>query len=164
MRQFNPTILRKLIMAAAIALPASVSAEGLVAVMLAKDGTSYEIALDRVSRIALGADDVTIESVSGDNTSMPYTDVDRILIGAKPSGVADAVSRGEIAVYPTVTDREVHIAGADAGAPVRVYGIDGSLVCTATAADGVTTLDVSQARAGMLLVQVAGHTVKIIKK
>ena len=58
----------------------------------------------------------------------------------------------------------LNVAGAQAGAAVKVYGIAGNLLAAATvAADGTATLDASQLGAGAYIVRVADKALKLVK-
>jgi len=160
-----PKFLKTMAVAAVLAaVPIAAAGQGNTVVMLAKDGSTYELALSDVSRINFGAGAVELVGKSGDSKSMPYADVNRILIGGVPSGIADLIAKGEIAVYPSVTTGPLTITGADAGTEVSVYDLNGVMVCKAVATDAPLNLDLKDARPGMLIVRVGAYPVKIIKR
>ena len=148
--------------AAMSALP--LRADGDSVIVLAKDGTSYTAKIADVKRIDLGADALVISTTGDVSTTYQYSDVDRILIGADADGIEGITSGGNIAIWPTVVTDNLNIAGAEAGTPVKVYGINGSLVAAGTTAEGTLSLDLSSAPAGVCIVNVGTKTVKIIKK
>lgn len=141
-----------------------VSAQGKSVVMLAKDGSSYELALDKVSRIDFNSTEVMLTSKGGDVKSMPYTDVGKILIGADNAGLTELIAKGEIAVWPSVTTGPISISGAATGTKVHIYDQKGMLVQSAEAADETLELDISKASPGVVIVRIGDHSVKIIKK
>jgi len=157
--------LTKAFMASALALmPAAAFAQENAVVMLAKDGSTYELALGEVSRIDLGQTEVTLSGTAGQSKAMPYIDIDRILIGVPKSGIADLIAKGEVAVYPAVTSGPLTITGVEAGTDIAVYDMNGVQVRRTRAPDTTVELDLSDAAAGMMVVRIGKYSVKIIKK
>lgn len=157
--------LKKTAMASAMALmPVLAFAQESAVVMLGKDGSTYELALSQVSRVTFGASEVTLTGTAGQSKAMPYTDINRILIGAPKSGIADLVAKGDVAVYPSVTTGPLTIEGVDAGTEIAVYDLNGILVRQISATDTTVQLDLSDVASGMMIVRVGKHPVKIIKK
>ena len=148
--------------AAAAAHPAVAAGDSVV--VLGKDGSQYTVLMSDVKRISLGSADLVLETRDGSPATYLYSAVDRILIGADGAGIADISAEGDIAVWPTVVDDILNIAGAETGTVISVYGINGSLVASATTAEGTTSINLSAAPAGMCIVSIGGKTVKIIKK
>lgn len=144
--------------------PAIVSAQGKAVVMLAKDGTSYELPLDKVSRIDFNPSEVALHGRGGEVKTMPYADINRILIGADPAGLTELFEKGEIAVWPSPTTGPLSIAGAEVGTLVRVYDQKGVLVASAKVGDDTLVLDISNASPGLAVVQIGNMSVKIMKK
>lgn len=145
------------------ALPAN--AEGDSVIILAKDGSSYVAKMVDVKRIELG-DDGLVLNTAGDasRATYLYTEVDRILIGAQADGMENVTADGNIAIWPTAVTSTLNIAGAEAGTPVRVYGVNGSLVASSSTTEGVLSIDLSSVSPGVCIVSVGTKTVKIIKK
>lgn len=140
-------------------------AEGDSVIILAKDGTSYVAKMADVKRIELGDDGILV-SASGDVTPATYlyTEVDRILIGAQADGIEDVTANGNIAIWPTAVTSTLYVAGAEAGTHVKVYGVNGTLVGSARATEGILSIDLSSAPTGVCIVNAGTKTVKIIKK
>lgn len=157
---------RVLLAAAAIVVGcAAARAEATVGVIVVKaDGSNYELELAQVDRISFGASGVSLVSTSGETEEFAYADVDRIMLASPLSAIRDITSRGDIAVWPTAVHSTVNIAGAEPGTEVRVYSLGGSLVASGRCQDGTLSLDLSSAPAGVCIVAVGNHTVKIIKK
>ena len=145
-------------------MPATAAGQEKSVVMLARDGSTYEIALNTVDRISLDATTVEIRGKQGESKTMSYADVDRILIGSAHSGIAELTAKGEIAVYPSVTDGPLTVAGAPAGTEVTVHDINGMLVGRAFADTERLHFDLTGARPGVMVVNVGRHVVKIIKR
>lgn len=157
--------MRQAILVSALATaPIIAAAQGNAVVMLAKDGTSYELALDKVSRIDFNSTDVTITGKSGELKTMMYADVNRILIGSDGAGLSELLAKDEIAIWPSVTTGPLTITGADPGTVVLVYDQRGILVKNATASDEPLTLDISSASPGIVIVNIGNRSVKVIKK
>jgi len=150
------------VLVAASAIPAHAEDDSVI--ILAKDGTSFTAKIADVKRIDLGTDNLELSTGDGNSVSYSYSDVDRIMIGATPAGIADITGNGDIAIWPTAVTSTLHIAGAEAGTPVMVYGINGTLVASATAGNSTLSLDISAAQPGVCIVNVGTKTVKIIKK
>ena len=142
----------------------SAHAEGDSVTILAKDGTSFTAKIADVKRIDLGTDEVVLSTESGESATYSYADVDRIMIGATPAGISDITAQGNVAVWPTTVSSTLNIAGAEPGTTVNVYGINGALIATAKATDGTLSIDLSGAPAGVCIVSIGNHSVKIIKK
>jgi len=142
----------------------SASASGDSVVILAKDGTSYTAKMAEVKKIDLGVTGLVLTTTAGGEATYAYADVDRILIGADAAGITDVVAGGEIAVWPTVVTDVVNVAGAEAGTPVKVFALNGSLVASATASDGTLTVNMAGAPSGVCIVAIGDKSVKIIKK
>lgn len=165
MNHLISNFLKKAAVASALALmPLLAFAQENAVVMLGKDGSTYELALSQVSRITFGASEVTLTGTAGQSKAMPYADINRILIGAPKSGIADLIAKGEVAVYPSVTTGPLTIEGVDAGTEIAVYDLNGILVRQISATDTTVQLDLSDVASGMMIVRVGKHPVKIIKK
>ncbi len=164
MKQTLQKFIRKPLLAALIMAPAAAMAEGDAVIVLAKDGTSFEVGIPQVERIEFGSSQLSVKTRSAETTSFDYSDIDRMLIGAKRQGIAKLATDGNIAVWPTMTESAVNVAGAAKGAQVRIYTASGALVASATCADGTATLDISAAPAGVCIVAIGNKSVKIIKK
>ncbi len=166
--------LKKAAIAAALAMmPAAALASEAAVVMLAKNGSTYQIALSDVDRISFNAATVELTGKTGQANSMAYADIDRILIGAPLSGLADLIAEGEIAVYPSVTEGPLTVTGAigmtlvvsaSAGTDISVYDLNGVKVYHTRAAGETLTLDLGAVHPGIMVVRIGGRSVKIIKK
>ena len=157
--------LKKAAIAAALAMmPAAALASEAAVVMLAKNGSTYQIALSDVDRISFNAATVELTGKTGQDNSMAYADIDRILIGAPLSGLADLIAEGEIAVYPSVTEGPLTVTGAEAGTDISVYDLNGVKVYHTRAAGETLTLDLGAVHPGIMVVRIGGRSVKIIKK
>ncbi len=142
----------------------SAAAADKAVVVIGKDGSQHEVLLNAVSRIEVGTEYITLHEAEGNSTQHAISDIDRIMVGTESTSIKEIVSKGNVAVWPTVTDGLVNVAGATAGAEVKVYDLNGALVQSATASEGNATINLSGAKSGMYVVSVAGNTVKIIKK
>lgn len=145
------------------AVPTCALAAGEMVAVIAKDGSVHEVALTDVDRINFTASDVEVVVKEGADVSLPYAEVDRIDIGVA-AGIAGIIAKGDVAVYPTLTSGPVTIAGAVPGTRVAVYDMSGRCLQRTVAAVDPVHLDLSAAPAGYLIVNVGGHSVKIIKK
>lgn len=160
-----PKLIKKSLLAFAVAFPVMAMAEGGDAVVvIAKDGSTFEVQISQVDRIGFGSTQLTVSTTGGETDAIDYKDVDRVLIGAKRQGIADLTAGGNIAVWPTVVESAVNIAGAPAGTPVRVFTSGGALVGSAVCGETGTSLDISAAPSGVCIVAVGDKSVKIIKK
>lgn len=133
-------------------------------VVLTQDGGSYETRISDISRIALGADKLSVVTADG-STDYSYSDIDRIDVGANSASIEAITAEGNVAVWPTPVTDLLHVNGAEAATPVKVYAVNGALVASGvTAADGSLTLDLTAAPAGVCVVAIGSHAVKVIKK
>lgn len=157
--------MRNAIFASGLAMvPIVASSQDKAVVMLAKDGTSYELVLNQVERIDFNPTEVVMSGASGEANTLAYADIDKILIGTDKTGISELLAKGEIAVYPSVTTGPLTITGADAGTRIRIFDRNGVLLQTAEASDEPLMLDISNASAGVVIVQIGNHAVKVIKK
>ena len=157
--------LRKAAFFSALAtMPAIASAQGNSVVMLAKDGTTYELALDRVSTIDFKSTEVLLNGKGGEVKAMPYADIKKIIIGSDGAGLTELTANGEIAVWPSPTTGPLQITGVETGTRILAYDQKGILVASATAADTTVALDITNATTGIVVLKIGDKTVKVIKK
>lgn len=158
--------LRTLLLAGAVSVgcAAAHAAETVGVIVVKADGSTYELELSAVDRIAFGTSGVAVVNTGGQSTEFVYADIDRIMLGKELTGISEISSGGDIAVWPSVVRNIINIAGAEPGTEVRVYSLDGALVAAGRCSDAALSLDLSSAPAGMCLVAVGNQTVKIIKK
>lgn len=94
-------------------------------VVIPQSGEQYTVKMADVDRITLGEQEMVVSTNSGQTKSYGYGDVDRILIGAKTDGILDITAGGNIAVWPKLVTSTLHIAGVEAGTPVKVFDMSG---------------------------------------
>ena len=98
-------------------------------------------------------DSYTFESAAGTfNNRFVVTTTDL-------TGIAQATANGEIKVV--VNGDDINVYGAEAGTEVVAYTTNGTVVASAVAEEGVTTLSTSAN--GVIIVKVANTAVKVIK-
>ena len=114
---------------------------------------------------------VLVDNVAGTETAMTLGDTytfqseagtfnNRFVIETTDlTGIAQAVADGEVKVI--VSGDDIKVYGAEAGTEVVAYTTNGTVVASAVATDGVTTL--STTASGVIVVKVANTTVKVIK-
>jgi len=136
-------------------------------VVVAKDGSTYSVALTKVDRIDFGAESLTVRDAGGNASEHAYADVDRLLIGELSSGIDNLSRDGNIAVWPTPFTDVVNVAGLAGGTELRLFDLRGNCVATATADGGstVTTLVTSSLSAGVYVLACGDKkSVKIVKQ
>jgi len=114
---------------------------------------------------------VLVDNVAGTETAMTLGDTytfqsdagtynNRFVIETTDlTGISQAVADGEVKVL--VNGTEIKVYGAEAGTEVVAYTTNGTVVASAVAVDGVTTL--STTATGVIVVKVANTAVKVIK-
>ena len=114
---------------------------------------------------------VLVDNVAGTETSMTLGDTytfqseagtfnNRFVIETTDlTGISQAVADGEVKVL--VNGTEINVYGAEAGTEVVAYTTNGTVVASAVAEEGVTTLSTSAT--GVIVVKVANTAVKVIK-
>lgn len=162
MRKFYTKLLCGLVLGASFV--AGASAQEKAVVVISTDGSMRQEVLTNVDRIEIGATSLTLKSAGGESETVDYKDLDRVLIGAEWSEVKQITSENEIAVWPTLTTDVVNISGLNAGEAIEVVALNGANALKAVAADGLTTLNLRSLPAGVYIVNVKKHSVKIIKK
>lgn len=150
--------------AAISAFSSEASATGKAVVVISKDGSRHEVELQKLNRIDIGLSSVTVHDRDGQSREHVMSEIDRILIGADAAGIADVVSGGDVAVWPTVTEGLVNVAGLEPGTVVKVCDVNGSVVAGTTASSEDVTLDLSAQASGIYVVAFDNHSVKIVKK
>lgn len=157
-------ILGKAALIALLALVPLAAKSELAVVVVSADGTRTPHALAVVDRIDIGSDALTIHRADGTTQSSAYADIDRVLLGVEWDSVKDLLGSGDIAVWPTRTQGAVHIGALEAGTIATAYTLGGAEAATATAGtDGIATLDLGAAPAGVYIVAAAGKSVKVVK-
>lgn len=133
-------------------------------VVIAKDGSQTEIAMPQVQRIDIGDSGITLHQADAGPSEIAYDNVDRLLIGAEISAVKNLVTESEIAIWPTRVTDHVYITGISTGTQATAHSLSGTQVAAATAGDDSTArLDLSQAPAGVYIINAGSHSVKVIK-
>ena len=114
---------------------------------------------------------VLVDNVAGTETAMTLGDTytfqseagtynNRFVIETTDlTGISQAVADGEVKVL--VNGTEINVYGAEAGTEVVAYTTNGTVVASAVAEEGVTTLSTSAT--GVIVVKVANTAVKVIK-
>ncbi len=114
---------------------------------------------------------VLVDNVAGTETAMTLGDTytfqseagtfnNRFVIETTDlTGISQAVADGEVKVL--VSGTEINVYGAEAGTEVVAYTTNGTVVASAVAEEGVTTL--STTASGVIVVKVANTAVKVIK-
>ena len=114
---------------------------------------------------------VLVDNVAGTETAMTLGDTytfqseagtfnNRFVIETTDlTGISQAVADGEVKVL--VSGTEINVYGAEAGTEVVAYTTNGTVVASAVAEEGVTTLSISAT--GVIVVKVANTAVKVIK-
>lgn len=161
--KFRP-VFASLLMAAVTTIGMTANAEELGVAIIGADGIISELTFPEINKIAVGDNQVTVYTVSGNETSIEMSDIEKINIGVQVSGIKDLVSDGSVAVWPTVVSDVLHVSGAAEGAEVSVYSLSGNLVKRGKSSEEVLNLDLSDLQSGAYVVNVSGKSVKIIKK
>lgn len=147
--------------------PQTATCESVGVAIVKTDGTTHHVVFEDIDRIEIGSGSVTVHHATSATTTHDMADIERIDIGVSglSSGIADAVAEGSIAVWPTVVESSINIAGAVADTTVNVFSINGRNVASAkTDADGSASVNLAGLPAGHYIVAVGAHTVKIVKK
>ncbi|MBQ3554925.1 MAG: discoidin domain-containing protein [Bacteroidales bacterium] len=114
---------------------------------------------------------VLVDNVAGTETAMTLGDTytfqseagtfnNRFVIETTDlTGISQAVADGEVKVL--VSGTEINVYGAEAGTEVVAYTTNGTVVASAVAEEGVTTLSTSAT--GVIIIRVAEETIKVVK-
>lgn len=134
-------------------------------ILIDSDGNQRQMTLAEVKRVEIGTSGLTLQHVDGSSSAYEYANIDRLLIGAETTTVKNLMSEGEIAVWPTRTSSSVNITGAKQATTVSVHSLNGAPVCSTQAdSDGSATVDLSSSNAGVYIITVGSHSVKIVKE
>ena len=147
----------------AFACAMSAMAQEKAVVIVSADGSQRQEVLDRVDRIEIGRSALTLKSVGGKSETLDYKDIDRILIGAEYDAVKQIAASDEIAVWPTVTSDRINVSGLTEGETISIVDLKGSTVMQAVASEGLSSLSLRSLPAGIYLLSVRNHSVKLIK-
>lgn len=151
----------------ATAFTVDATAENIGVVVIGSNGVISEMEFQQLDRMGIGAGELTLTDVSGKSTSISYSDIERVEIGAAMtggSGVAGIVAGGSIAAWPKLVKSEFNVAGAPVGTEVAVFNLGGGKVAGGTTGEGTLTLDLSGLEAGAYVVAVGKTSFKIIKE
>lgn len=97
-------------------------------VVVSTDGSQRQVLISDLARIDIGSDGLTLVTTGGESITTAYADIDRVLIGAEYTAVADLLGDNEVAMWPTITSDVVNIAGLPEGTAVSVAGLNGTTV------------------------------------
>lgn len=153
-----------LVLCASVAFAIGARAEdaGDAVIVLLDDGEKYETLISATQKIEFG--DAAVSVVTPDaSKSFEYQKIDKIMIGAKPSSVASVLSEGNIAVWPKAVTSTLNVAGVKPGAVISIYSADGKLFASRRSAGDTETFDLSNAPAGVYVVNIENKSVRIIK-
>ncbi len=158
-------IIKSILVTMAMAAPAVSGAADKSVVVISKDGTQKELILPEVDRMEINTGGIVLLGKNGSRTETSYDDLDRVLIGADRSAIASITSPGEIAVWPTRTASDVNVSGANPETAITIHDMGGALrIRTVASADGTASIDLSQLQAGIYILHVDNHSVKLIKE
>lgn len=119
-------------------------------------GDVAKFALNEQPVMTFGESNVMIATSAGLNVSYERADVkDFNFTQGTTSGISEAAADGTLTVDLTTPD--VLVVRANKLGNVAVYNAAGQLAATATAADGVATVDISALPTGVYVVAVEGH-------
>ena len=149
---------------AALLLPASLRAEGFGVAVIKPDGSKHEIEFSNLHRIDIASDAITVHHISGEKTAHPYSEVERIDVGVKTTGIEGIVADGSVAIWPTLVTDVITVSGASAGTKVTVYTTTGMAMTSAVVAESTLTLDLSNLASGTYIVAVGKQSVKVAKR
>lgn len=154
-------------LAVAAVTPQSALCESVGVAIVKVDGTTHHVVFEEIDRIEIGNESVTVHHATAAPATHAMADIQRIDIGVSglSSGISNAVAEGSIAVWPTVVESSINIAGAPAETAINVFSINGrNVASTKTDADGSASVNLSGLPAGHYIIAVGAHTVKIVKK
>ena len=133
-------------------------------VILYTNGTTHTHPISAVSRMEIGAGEVTMVHQGGEEKHL-MADIDRIKIGDMVAAVTELPADAEAAVWPTVVADSFNVLPA-ADTEVAVHDLNGRLVAgPLRAAKGeILSVDASSLGCGYYVVSFAGKSVKIFKQ
>ena len=133
-------------------------------VVISTDGTQRQEALESIDRIELGQTSLTLKTTGGENETIDYANIDRILVGVEWNAIKELVAPGESAVWPTADTDVVNISGLSEGETVSIVDLKGATAAKAVANGTVTSVNLKNLPAGVYVLNAAKQSVKIIKK
>lgn len=152
---------------AGLATSMTLHAEGIGIAVVKADGTIHEVEFDRIDRVDITPEAITIHQQSGESVSHDVAQVERINIGVKTglSGIENVIEPGDIAVWPTKVETGLNVQGLTKPTTIAVYSLSGVLIKSIdTPADSNVTIDLSALSAGHYIVKIGEkHSVRIIK-
>ncbi|MBQ6693431.1 MAG: T9SS type A sorting domain-containing protein [Bacteroidaceae bacterium] len=126
------------------------------------DGTSVSFLLAERPRVTFAGDSLRIVS-SVAEAALLRSEVRRFeFVADAASSVVDVpTASGECVISKNL----LSVSGLNAGATVRLYSLDGRLVCTVCAsAEGIATLSTDGLSAGVYVINFNSTTLKFLKK
>lgn len=128
-------------------------------------GAESAHALSIIGKIVLSTDNLCLFDKEG--TSLGCTPLDQIgkivLYQDEATGIDEAVL-SSIQVFPNPTREMLFVRGIKSEQTVRIYGLNGQLMLSASVSDGEAKLHVSGLQNGTYLLQIGAQVVKFIKE
>lgn len=133
-------------------------------VVISADGSQRQELLSDVDKIEIGTEALTLVTIGGETSTVPYSDLDRILVGAEYSAIKEITTPSDIAVWPTTTSDRVNISGLAPGSPITVFALNGTQVLAVKASESLTSISLAGLPAGIYILTVDKTAVKIVKQ
>lgn len=152
----------------ALLLPCLLRADELGVAIIKTDGSVHHVELSDIERIDILSNTLIINTLQNKNPEYSYSDINRIDIGVSRSGdttsIEKHISDGSIAVWPTLAEESVNVAGAPVGTRIMVYTPEGRVVASAIATGNTSSINVSALSSGLYIVSIGKYSVKIVKR
>lgn len=152
---------------AGFSLTTSAADQGVL--LLLTDGSSVGFTFSQKPKMIVGSDELQLLASTGDEIAYPYSRVKRTYFGDITTTGINRVTAGK--TTPSVlfksTADGIEVEGLKAGERVTVYGIDGTTVASATAANdgGTVYLQIPfRSRAVYIVRTTGGISYKFLKK
>ncbi|MBD5392273.1 T9SS type A sorting domain-containing protein [bacterium] len=158
----------KFFLLAALLVPGSLHADEWGIAVIKTDGSKQQVKFSDIERIDIGQNSLSVRTLSNGHSDYAYAGLNRIDIGVAVSSdslsVEQLTAHGSIAVWPIPTKESVHVSGAPVGTRISVYNSVGRTVATAVTSGNTQSFNLSELPAGMYIVRVGKHSIKIVKQ
>ncbi|MDE7413195.1 MAG: hypothetical protein K2N05_05315 [Muribaculaceae bacterium] len=125
-------------------------------------GEKIEYAFEKKPVATFEGENMIITVADAPGVEYPMSDIENITLEGKLSGIADASVSADMKI--TLTDSFLRVIGIDAGAPVRIYSANGSLVASTNADSfGMCEISLENLVKGIYVVAAPGHSFKFVK-
>lgn len=128
------------------------------------DGTSHEVKMENVDKIALSAGTVGVVTLDGNTQTHRMQDIDKIEFTDIPTAIGSVGDGRGTDIVVRSDGYAFTVSGLTDGQRVSVYTSGGALVSSAVSLDGAARVDASSYPDGVYVIKAGGKSLKMVKR